>query len=146
MGQNREGESSGSVIVLVNDISAIYISAGVFIPVIALCYGIPLLICAVIVYVRESVTICKRIIADACHAVSDRHARKSFATSKRITANARNAIGDIHARKAVTICKRCPANFRHAVGDIHARKSSATVKRIIADARHAVFNGHGFDI
>ena len=81
-------------------------------------------------------------IANARHAVRDRHACKRFAFRESPLSNACHAVRDRHAGQRFAIRESIIANARHAVRDRHAGQRSAIIESILTNACHAVRDRH----
>ena len=122
----RAGRSCDNILVAVGMGNIIVMDVGVFQRVIsgANCNAIPRRLSTGEIYICERSATFESIMANACHAVRDRHAGQRFAIRESKIANARHAVRDRHACKRFAIIESFSANARHAVRDRICRKSA----------------------
>ena len=136
----RAGRRCDNILVAVGMGNIIVMDVGVFQRVIsgANCNAIPRRLSTGEIYICERSATFESIMANACHAVRDRHAGQRFAIRESKIANARHAVRDRHACKRFAIIESFSANARHAVRDRHAGQRCAIFESTMANARHAV--------
>ncbi len=93
-------------------------------------------------YTGQRCTRSESAIANACHAVRERHAGQRCATTESRLANARHAVRERHAGQRCAAIEGIFANARHSVWDRHAGQRCAARESLLSNARHAIRDRH----